>query len=85
MNDVQKILLRLREAGWTDAAIADEMDVTRLSVDRWRRGDRYPRLSKLVLAALESLLSREPPPRRRYPDGHYLQRRKRERSETEEL
>lgn len=45
----------------------------------WRTGERYPHNAKAVLALHDSLVEKKPPPRRRYPDGHYLQRAKAER------
>ena len=36
MNDVQNKLLELKDRGWTMAAIADELDVSHMSVFRWQ-------------------------------------------------
>ncbi len=40
MNDVREKLLQLKDRGWTMAAIADELDVSHMTVFRWRKGMR---------------------------------------------
>ena len=40
MNDVQNKLLELKDRGWTMAAIADELEVSHMSVFRWKKGMR---------------------------------------------
>ena len=77
-NDVQIKLTELGDAGWSMSAIADELGVNANSVLRWRSGYRYPENSKAVLIVMDALLQKKPPPKRRYPEGHYLQRRKAE-------
>ena len=76
MNEVQQRLEDLRTAGWSDAAVGDAINTTRVTVARWRSGVQSPGHSALVLAALDGLLKRKPPPRRRYPGTHHLQRRR---------
>ena len=78
MNDVQEKLTDLVSKGWTMSAIADELGVTLNAVQKWKYGDRYPENSKAVLIVMGSLLQKKAPPKRRYPEGHYLQRRKAE-------
>ena len=75
MNDVQVRIKELEAAGWTQAAIASELGVTWQAVHYWRSGERYPGMSNAVLMAMDTLLKRKPPPRRRYPGTHHLQRK----------
>ncbi len=84
MNDVQEILEELSGNGWSRAAIADEVGTHRETVSRWGSGQYYPENAKAVLVVLNMLLKRKAPPRRRYPEGHYLQRQKAERERTDE-
>lgn len=67
MNDVQTVITLLQEKGWTLAAIADEIRVAHNTIEKWKAGDRYPRLKKPVLDSLDRLLSlRRIPKKRRY-------------------
>lgn len=80
MDEVQTQLDALRDKGWSDAAIADEVGVKPLAVTRWRSGARHPQNVKLVIAALDALIERKRiPPKRRYEGTHHLQRRQAER------
>lgn len=79
MNDVQQKLSELQGKGWTLAAIADGIGLTLSAVEKWKSGIHYPAASKPTLMALDVLLERKPPKKRRYPTGHYMQRRKAER------
>ena len=79
MNEVQVKLENLETQGWTKKAIADELDVTWQAIHYWRTGERYPGTAGAVLLALDALMQRKAPPKRRYPQGHYLQRRKAEK------
>jgi hypothetical protein len=72
---------QLLEAGWTQQALADALDVHRVSIYEWRNGKHMPAHPGLVLAALDGLLKQKPPKKRRYPEGHYLQRKKEESGE----
>jgi len=67
MTEVQSLLEQLRERGWTNAAIADEIGVFISSVDKWKSGNRNASLSRLIL--LKQLLTKEPPKKRRYAPG----------------
>ena len=70
MNDVQQRLERLRLNGWTDASIADELGVIRITVSRWRNGARYPENAKAVMIVLDQLAKRKRiPKQRRYAPG----------------
>lgn len=65
MNDIQKRLEKLRVKKWTDAAIADEIGYGRVTVARWRSGQKYPSHANLVLMALDGLLKRKNVPKQR--------------------
>ena len=65
VNDIQTSLLQLRSAGWTLAAIADEVGVTRRTADRWYVGDLYPQAAKAVLFMLTRLAKRKRIPKKR--------------------
>jgi transcriptional regulator with XRE-family HTH domain len=74
MNDVQTRIAQLQEKGWTLAALADELGVTPNAVEKWKAGDRYPRLEKPVLDALDRLAKmKRVPKKRRYQKGQKLQ------------
>lgn len=79
MDEVKERIEQLRKAGWTIQALADELNVHRTSIHEWESGAHAPAHSGLVLAAFDALLDRKPPPKRRYPEGHYMQRAKAER------
>ena len=76
MNDIQNKIADLEESGWTQSAIADELGVTISAVQKWKAGDRYPGMSNAVIMAMDTLMKRKPPPRRRYPGTHHLQRKR---------
>ena len=76
-DDIQARIAGLTAGGWTLAAIADELDIHYTTLARWRTGMRYPENAKAVLMALDSLAGKKHPPKRRYPNGHYMQRRAR--------
>lgn len=67
MNDVQTRIAQLQEKGWTLAALADELGVTPNAVEKWKAGDRYPRLERPVIDALDRLAKlKRIPKKRRY-------------------
>ena len=65
MNDVQEKLLELKDRGWTMAAVADELDVSHMSVFRWQKGIRKADNSRSVLHMLDTLMKRKRIPKRR--------------------
>ena len=71
MNDIQEMIAELRSNGWTLAAVADEVAVSRNTVDRWYRGERYPTNAAGVRVMLRRLSARRRVPKqRRYgPDA----------------
>ena len=74
MNDMQTRIAKLQEKGWTLAALADELGVTPNAVEKWKAGDRYPRLEKPVLDALDRLAKlKRIPKKRRYQKGRKTQ------------
>jgi hypothetical protein len=65
LNDIQARIALLQEKGWTLAALADELEVTPNAIEKWKAGDRYPRLEKPVVDALDQLLKRKRIPKKR--------------------
>lgn len=65
MNDTQAKLAKLEEKGWTLAAIADELAVSRNAVEKWKAGDRNPTNGKAILKFLESLANKKRIPKKR--------------------
>ena len=84
-EELQERISTLLHSGWTLAALADELDIHYTTLARWRVGARYPENSKAVLMALDGLADKKPPPRRRYPEGHYMQRAKAERERRDKV
>jgi len=73
---IQQKLAQLKDKGWTNVAIADELEVHHMTIRRWQTGDRYPENAKPVAMALDNLIARKlVPKQRRYPGTHYLQRK----------
>jgi len=69
-EDAKEVLARLQAKGWTIAAIADEMGLSRYALDKWKSGARTPSHQVLVVAALKKLETRKRiPKRKRYPNG----------------
>jgi transcriptional regulator with XRE-family HTH domain len=65
MNEIQDRIAQLQDKGWTLAALADELEVTPNAIEKWKAGDRYPRLEKPVLDALDQLLKRKRIPKKK--------------------
>ena len=65
MYDVQAKLLELKDRGWTMAAVADELDVSHMSVFRWQKGIRKADNARSVLHMLDTLMKRKRIPKRR--------------------
>jgi len=69
MNEVQSRIAELEAKGWSLAAIADELQVAYITIQKWKAGDRNTRLAKPVLDSLARLLERKRiPKKRRYQD-----------------
>jgi transcriptional regulator with XRE-family HTH domain len=70
MNNIQAKLAELEDKSWTLAAISDELDVSYNTVQKWKSGDRYPPIAKLIIEKLDALLERKRiPKQRRYTKG----------------
>jgi transcriptional regulator with XRE-family HTH domain len=69
LNDMQTRISQLQEKGWTLAAIADELGATPNAVEKWKAGERYPRLGKPALDSLDQLLKRKRIPKKRRYKG----------------
>jgi hypothetical protein len=65
MDDIRDVLQRLKEKGWTLAAIADELGVHYNTVQRWDAGTRVPSNNRAVVHELERLLTRRRVPKKR--------------------
>lgn len=65
MNDIQIKLAELQEKGWTLAALADEIEQSLSSVEKWKSGERYPASAKAILALLDNLLKRKRIPKKK--------------------
>jgi transcriptional regulator with XRE-family HTH domain len=59
MNDVQSKIAELERKGWSLPRIAEGLHVAHVTVEKWKAGDRYPPLEKLVIDALDELLTRK--------------------------
>ena len=69
-EDAKEVLARLQAKGWTIAAIADAMGLSRYALDKWKAGERTPSHQVLVVAALKKLETRKRIlKRKRYPHG----------------
>jgi hypothetical protein len=70
MNDIQIKLAELESKHWTLAAISDELEVSYNAVQKWKAGDRYPSVSKLIIEKMDKLLERKRiPKQKRYTKG----------------
>ena len=65
MNAVQEMLADLEGKSWSLAAIADELEVSYNTVQKWKAGDRYPSTVKAVLQSLDTLRKRKRVPKKR--------------------
>ena len=75
MNKIQAKLHDLKQQGWTQAAIADELEVHKGTVNRWQLGQTYPPMPKPILMALDGLTKRKRVPKqRRYEAGSRTRR-----------
>ena len=63
--NTRELLQALRDKGWGDSAIGDALGVERVTVYRWRVGQRTPENERPVMAAISRLLKRAGPPKRK--------------------
>jgi lambda repressor-like predicted transcriptional regulator len=68
MNKIQSRIAELEKKGWSLPRIAEELHVAHVTVEKWKSGDRYPSLEKLVIDALDQLALKKRIPKKR----HYL-------------
>ena len=64
----QSLLQQLRNKGWSDSDIAEELGTDRATAYRWRLGISVPQNEKRVYDDLRRLLRRQGPPGRRRKD-----------------
>ena len=70
MTEIQTKIAILQQRGWTIAALADELGVSRDAVDKWMAGDRHPTNAKGIIAMLDQITRRKRvPKKRRYAKG----------------
>lgn len=70
MNDIQKKIGQLQKNQWTITALSEQLGQARVTVDKWKSGERYPANSKAVLAMLDQIAKRKRVPKqRRYAKG----------------
>lgn len=65
MKEVQTKIAELQQRGWTLAALADELGVTKNAVEKWKAGDRQPSNLKAVSALLDGIERRKRIPKKR--------------------
>ena len=65
MNDIQEKIADLQAKGWTLAALADELSVTKNAVEKWKAGDRYPTNSRAVVTLLDQIAKKKRVPKKR--------------------
>lgn len=65
MNDIQAKLAELESKDWTLAAISDELEVSYNTVQKWKSGDRYPPIVKLIIEKLDELAERKRIPKKK--------------------
>jgi hypothetical protein len=70
MGMIQEQIEELLRRGWTIAAIGDELEYSRDSIERWRKGSN-PSSQKVVALGLEDLLRRKRIPKKK----RYTQKR----------
>jgi len=67
---IQTKLASVQKKGWTLAALADELDLTVSTIEKWKAGDRKPANEKAVLSMLGHIEKRKRiPKKRRYNKG----------------
>jgi hypothetical protein len=67
MSDIQDKLSQLQEKGWTISALADELGQARVTLDKWKTGERYPANPKAILAMIDQISKmKKVPKQKRY-------------------
>ena len=72
MTEIQEAVIRLREKGWTIAALSRELQVSPVTIYRWTRGFNPPREwhTRAILRELAALDERPVPRRWHRQHGH---------------
>ncbi|MCJ7508332.1 MAG: helix-turn-helix domain-containing protein [candidate division Zixibacteria bacterium] len=65
MNEIQTRIADLEAKGWTLAALADELEVTRNAVEKWKAGDRDPSNAKAIYSLLADIAKRKRIPKKK--------------------
>lgn len=70
MNDIQEKLAQLQNNGWSITALAERIEQARVTLDKWKSGERYPASPRAILALLDQVAKEKRiPPKRRYQQG----------------
>lgn len=70
MNDIQEKIAQLQTNGWSITALSERIEQARVTVDKWKSGERYPASHKAILALLDQVAKEKRiPPKRRYQPG----------------
>jgi hypothetical protein len=67
MMQILDLLAALQDKGWTDAAVADALDVAPSTVYKWKKGIHAPKYERPVRTELERLLKQRSIPKQRRP------------------
>lgn len=70
MNDVQERIAELQKSGWSITALSERIEQARVTVDKWKSGERYPANHKAILSLLDQVAKEKRVPKlRRYAEG----------------
>jgi len=70
MNDIQDKIAQLQKNGWSITALSERIDQARVTVDKWKSGERYPANHKAILTMLDQIAKQKRVPKqRRYAKG----------------
>ena len=65
---IRQTLQELHDRGWSDIAIGGALKVTRITIYRWRTGERSPSMmGDMVLRECVELLNQTPPGPKKIP------------------
>jgi len=65
MNDIQIKIAELQANKWTISALAEALGQARVTVDKWKSGERYPANHKAVIALLDEIGKRKRIPKQK--------------------
>lgn len=70
MNDIQEKIDLLKNNGWSITALSERIGQARVTIDKWKSGERYPANPKAILALLDQIAKEKRiPKQRRYAQG----------------